>query len=104
MTIELFCTLLLGFGTSTTLVVEFIKSFLEKTGKTVSASSLSLVTGALVGAGGMVLYFIMANIAFTPANLIWIVGMAIANIMGSQLGYDKIVAVVKQMSSKKEEA
>lgn len=102
MTIELFCTLLLGLGTGTTLVVEFLKNILSKLGKNVSASVLSLFTGTVVGAGGMVLYFVMANIAFTPANLIWIVGMAIANVMGSQLGYDKIVAVIKSMSSKED--
>lgn len=101
MTIELFCTLLLAFGTGTTIVVEFIKKLLDGFKMNYSSSVLALVVGGLVGIGGTAAYFVMASIAFTPQNLVWILFEGICVIMGSQLGYDKIVAIVKQITATK---
>lgn len=101
MTIELFCTLLLAFGTGTTIVVEFLKKILDGFKVNYSSSALALVIGGIVGIFGTCAYFIMAGIAFTPQSIIWIVFEGICVIMGSQLGYDKIVAIVKQITADK---
>ena len=72
MTIELLCTLLLAVGTLSTVIVEFAKKLLDSAGMT-----------------------------FTPQAVVWILFEGICVVMGSQLGYDKIVAVIKQIAAKK---
>ena len=49
MTIELFCTLLLAFGTLTTIVVEFLKKILTGLKINYNTSAVALGTGGLVG-------------------------------------------------------
>ena len=102
MTIELFCTLLLAFGTLTTIVVEFLKKILTGLKINYNTSVVALGTGGLVGIVGTCAYFVMANIAFTPQSIRGIVFEVICVIMGSQLGYDKIVAIIKQMTANKQ--
>ena len=102
MTIELFCTLLLAFGTLTTIVVEFLKKILTSLKINYNTSVVALGTGGLVGIVGTCAYFVMANIAFTPQSIMWIIFEGICVIMGSQLGYDKIVAIIKQMTANKQ--
>lgn len=101
MTIELFCTLLLTFGTGTTIAVEFVKKILDSFKVNYSASALALAIGGVVGVLGSCAYFIMAGITFTPQSIVWILFEGICVIMGSQLGYDKIVAIVKQITATK---
>lgn len=101
MTIELFCTLLLTFGTGTTIVVEFVKKILDSFKVSYSASALALAIGGIVGVLGSCAYFIMSGITFTPQSIVWIAFEGICVIIGSQLGYDKIVSVVKQITASK---
>lgn len=101
MTLELFCTLLLAFGTLTTIVVEFIKTILNGLKINYNTSAVALATGGAVGIVGTSAYFVMAGIAFTPQSIMWIIFEGICVIMGSQLGYDKIVAIIKQLGSNK---
>lgn len=101
MTIELFCTLLLAFGTLSTVVIEFVKKFLDAVKVQYSSSVVALIVGGLVGVIGTALYFVLAGITFTPQGIVWIIFEGICVIMGSQLGYDKIVAVIKQITATK---
>lgn len=101
MTIELFCTLLLAFGTLSTVIVEFAKKLLDTTKVQYSSSVVALTVGGIVGVAGTALYFILAGITFTPQAVVWILFEGICVVMGSQLGYDKIVAVIKQIAAKK---
>ena len=102
MTIELFCTLLLAFGTLTTIVVEFLKKILTGLKINYNTSVVALGTGGLVGIVGTCAYFVIANIAFTPQSIMFVIFEGICVIMGSQLGYDKIVAIIKQMIANKQ--
>ena len=101
MTIELFCTLLLAFGTLSTVIVEFAKKLLDSVKVQYSSSVVALIVGGIVGIVGTALYFVLAGITFTPQAVVWILFEGICVVMGSQLGYDKIVAVIKQIAAKK---
>ena len=101
MTIELFCTLLLAFGTLSTVIVEFAKKLLDSLKVKYSSSVVALIVGGIVGIAGTALYFVLAGMTFTPQAVVWILFEGICVVMGSQLGYDKIVAVIKQIAAKK---
>ena len=96
MTFSLFCSLLIGLGTITTLIVEFIKSVLDGYKKTYNSQTVSLVSGFVIGIVGTTMVYIIMAIPFTPVNIIFIVFETIGVMIGAQLGYDKVVAVIKQ--------
>ena len=96
MTFSLFCSLLIGLGTITTLIVEFIKSVLDGYKKTYNSQTVSLVSGFVIGIVGTTMVYIIMAIPFTPVNIIFIVFETIGVMIGAQLGYDKVVSVIKQ--------
>lgn len=103
MTFTLFCSLLLGLGTVTTLVVEFIKSVLDGYKKTYNTQTVSLLSGIVIGAIGTVVAYIMMGIPFTPMGIVFVIFETIAVMIGAQLGYDKVVSVLKEALGKKAE-
>lgn len=96
MTFSLFCSLLIGLGTITTLIVEFIKSVLDGYKKTYSSQTVSLISGFVIGVIGTTMVYVIMVIPFTPVNIIFIVFETIGVMIGAQLGYDKVVSVIKQ--------
>ena len=83
MTIELFCTLLLAFGTLSTVIVEFVKKLLDAVKVQYSSSVVALIVGGIVGIAGTALYFVLAGITFTPQAVVWILFEGICVVMGS---------------------
>lgn len=97
MTISLFISLLLGFASFSSVITEAIKKVCENAGTKPSANFIALFNAIFIGGGGTVgAYFIM-SIPFTSINIVAIVGMVIAVWLGSMLGYDKVVQLIKQL-------
>lgn len=90
-----FIVLLTAFGTATTLGVEFIKNILDTIKAPYNTQLVSIITGGLVGVGGTLAYYLVNSVAFTPMNIAYIVLEGIGVVIGSQIGYDKIVSVIK---------
>ena len=97
MTGVLFCGLLVSLGTITTLFVEFLKSVLDGYKKTYNAQTISLIYGVVTGIVGTAMVYIVMGIPLTPVNLVFIVFETIGVMIGAQLGYGKVVSVIKQV-------
>lgn len=96
MTGALFCGLLISLGAITTLIVEFIKSVFDGYKKTYNAQTISLISGIITGIVGTTMVYIVMGIPFTLVNIVFIVFETIGVMIGAQLGYDKVVSVIKQ--------
>lgn len=101
MTGILFCGLLVSLGAITTLFVEFLKSVFDGYKKTYNAQTISLISGVVIGAIGTIVVYILMAIPFTAINIVFIAFEALAVVMGAQLGYDKVLSVIKEIVAKK---
>ena len=100
MTFTLFCGLLTGLGVLTALIIEFIKSVLDGYKKTYNTQTVSLISGLVVGIVGTVVAYILMAIPFTALNIVFIVFEGLAVTIGAQLGYDKVLSVLKEAFKK----
>lgn len=100
MTFTLFCGLLTGLGVLTALIIEFIKSVLDGYKKTYNTQTVSLISGLVVGIVGTIVVYILMAIPFTALNIVFIVFEGLAVTIGAQLGYDKVISVLKEAFKK----
>lgn len=100
MTFALFCGLLTGLGVLTALIIEFIKSVLDGYKKTYNTQTVSLISGLVVGVVGTIVVYILMAIPFTALNIVFIVFEGLAVTIGAQLGYDKVISVLKEAFKK----
>lgn len=96
MTFTMFCSLLVGLGAITALFVEFVKSVLDGYKKVYNKQTVSLLSGLVIGVIGTIVVYVLMGVPFTTINVVFIVFEALAVVMGAQLGYDKVVSVIKQ--------
>lgn len=101
MTVNMFLILLVVFASVSTLLTEALKKFFENLKKDASANLIALIDAIVVGGGGSVGVFIWLGIAFTPANIVAIVALVMCVWIGSMIGYDKVVQLVKQLIEEK---
>ena len=102
MTITLFITMLtLGAGV-TSLLTEAIKKAYSNAGKEYSANLVALINAIIVGCGGTAVLYMLQAIPWTVNNIICMVLMGVAVWIGSMIGYDKIIQLIKQLAEKKE--
>lgn len=86
--------LLACFSTLTGLIVEAIK---KVTGKEKGKYELvSLIVALVVGTAGTAIYYIFKNIPFNLVNDITIGLMGLACALTSQVGYDKVRALIEK--------
>lgn len=83
-------------------MTEGIKAWYKNAGKNYSANLIALINAFIVGGGGTVVSYILIGIPFVLANVICIILMIIVVWLGSMIGYDKIMQLIKQITSKEE--
>ena len=98
MTVTLFISLLVSFAAISGTVTQIEKKVFANFGKTPSANLLALIDALVIGGGGTVITYLYLNIPFTVVNIAAIIGMAIAVGLGSMVGYDKIIQLIKQLT------
>lgn len=103
MTLQVFLILLTVCATVTALVTEAIKKMLDTMKAKYASNIVALVVAIIVGAVVVALYYVLKSIAFTGVNIIYIFLMALANWIGSMVGYDKVKQAITQLSTRKEE-
>ena len=102
MTITLFISILtLGAG-ATALLTEAIKKAYENAGKEYSSNIIALIDAIVVGGGGVAVTYMLMGIPWTVNNIICLILMTIAVWIGSMVGFDKIIQLVKQIEKVKE--
>ena len=100
MTIQLFITLLVALCAVSGLLTEAIKKWFENKQKNPSANLIAVIDALVVGGGGMVAAYIWLSIPFVLPNIIAIAAMIFLVAIGSMVGYDKVIQLITQISSK----
>lgn len=83
------------------LLTEAIKKVYQNAGKEYSANLIALINAVVVGGCGTAAAYILMGIAFTLPNIVCLLVMASAVWLGSMIGYDKVIQLVAQLSTKK---
>ena len=98
MTLELFIILLIIMSAASGLLTEATKKWFENKNSNPSANLIATIDGLVVGGGGAAAAYVWLGIAFTLPNILAIVAMALAVGVGSMIGYDKVIQLIKQLS------
>jgi len=102
MSITLFITMFTVGAAASALLTEAVKKFYTNAGKECSPNIVALIDAVVIGAGGTAVVYMLMNIPWTVNNIICLVLMAVCVWIGSMIGYDKVVQLLKQLESKEE--
>lgn len=103
MTLQIFLVLLTVCATITALVTETVKKTLDSLKVKYASNIIALIVAIIVGAVIVALYYVSNTIEFTGVNIAYMFLMALANWIGSMVGYDKVKQAITQLSTRKEE-
>ena len=101
MTITLFVSILTIGAAVNSLLTEAIKKFYENAGRQYSANVIALVDALVIGGLGTAIVYMLMGIPWTVNNIICLLMMVVATWIGSMIGYDKIIQLIKQLEMKK---
>lgn len=99
MTITLFIWFLTIGSAFTALLTEAIKKAYANANKNYSSNVIALVNAILIGIGGTAIVYSLLGIPFTINNILCMFLMSICVWVGSMIGYDKIIQLLKQIGS-----
>ncbi len=103
MPISFLTTALLIVSVITNLTVEGIKELLDGTKVKYSSNVLAAVLSVLIACAVSVIYLIMTDTVFTMKIGVEIVVLMYLGFLISTVGYDKVIQMLKQIQSVKEE-
>jgi hypothetical protein len=103
MPISFLTTALLIVSVITNLTVEGIKQLLDGTKVKYSSNVLAAVLSVLIACAVSVIYLIMTDTVFTMKIGVEIVVLMYLGFLISTVGYDKVIQMLKQIQSVKEE-
>lgn len=103
MPISFLTTALLIVSVITNLTVEGIKKLLDRTKVKYSSNVLAAVLSILIACAVSVIYLIMTDTVFTMKIGVEIVVLMYLGFLISTVGYDKVIQMLKQIQSVKEE-
>lgn len=103
MPISFLTTALLIVSVITNLTVEGIKKLLDVTKVKYSSNVLAAVLSVLIACAVSVIYLIMTDTIFTMKIGVEIVVLMYLGFLISTVGYDKVIQMLKQIQSVKEE-
>ena len=103
MPISFLTTALLIVSVVTNLTVEGIKKLLDGTKVKYSSKVLAAVLSVLIACAVSVIYLIMTDTVFTMKIGVEIVVLMYLGFLISTVGYDKVIQMLKQIQSVKEE-
>ena len=101
MPISFLTTALLGVSLLTNLTVEGIKKLLEGTDAKYSSNVLAAIISVCIAGASSAIYLIMNNIAFSMKISVEVVVLMYLSFLTSTVGYDKVIQMVKQVQSVK---
>ena len=100
MSITLFITMFTVGAAASALLTEAVKKFYANAGKECSPNVIALVDAVVIGAGGTAVVYMLMDIPWTVNNIICLMLMAVCVWIGSMIGYDKIIQLLKQIEEK----
>ncbi len=90
MTLEVFISTLVLSAAVTSLGIEIIKTLLNKFHIKYNTVIMSTVIAFILGVAEIFIYYGMNGLAVTATAFVYAVYMGMANLVASQVGYDKI--------------
>lgn len=103
MTVTLFISIFTVGAAISGLLTEAVKKAYQNAGKEYSANIIALIDAAVVGGLGTACAYMLLGIPWTVNNIICLALMVVVVWMGSMIGYDKIVQLLKQIGDVKED-
>jgi len=100
MSITLFITMFTVGAAASALLTEAVKKFYTNAGKECSPNIVALIDAVVIGAGGTAVVYMLMNISWTVNNIICLILMTWCVWIGSMIGYDKVVQLLKQIEAK----
>lgn len=101
MTATLFVILAVICCAVSSLLTEGIKQwFKNKSEKNYSANLIALINAAVVGCGGTAIAYVLLGVPFILPNILCLVLMCGVVWLGSMIGYDKVIQLIKQITDK----
>lgn len=101
MTVTLFVTVLTIGALVSGLLTEAIKKAYANAKKEYSANIIALINAFIVGGGGTAVTYMLLNVPWGVNNIICMCLMVICVWIGSMIGYDKIIQLIKQIADNK---
>lgn len=101
MTLESFISILVLSATTTSLGIEVIKILLNKFNMKYDTLIMATVIAFVLGVAEIFIYYGMNELTVTVITFVYAVCMGIANLVASQVGYDKIKEFLLVLFSKK---
>lgn len=102
MTLEIFVSILVLSATVTSLGIEIIKSLLTKFNVKYDTVVLATVIAFVLGVAEIFVYYAMNGLPIVMLTFIYAVCMGVANLVASQIGYDKVKEFVLALFAKKQ--
>lgn len=103
MTVALFVSMLTVGAAASALLTQAIKQFYTNAKKEYSSNVIALINSVVIGCGGTAVTYMLMGVKWTVNNIICMILMGICVWVGSMIGYDKIVQLVKQIGVKNSE-
>ena len=100
MSTTLFITMFTVGAAAAALLTEAVKKFYANVGKECAPNVVALVNAVVIGAGGTAVVYMLMDIPWTVNNIICLILMAGCVWIGSMIGYDKVVQLLKQIEVK----
>ena len=104
MNIALFLIILTIGATASGLFTEAVKKAFQNANKNYSANALALLDALVIGGGGTAVVYQFMDIPWTANNIISLCIMVLCVWVGSMVGYDKVIQLVKQIKEGKNDA
>lgn len=101
MTIAMFIMIATICCAVSVLLTEGIKVWCKNANKNYSANLIALINSLVVGGGGTAVTYVLTDVPFTTPNIICIGLMIVAVWLGSMIGYDKVMQLISQITTKK---
>lgn len=99
MTVTLFITIVTVGAAVSALLTEAIKKAYQNAGKEYSANVIALVNAFVVGGIGTAVVYMLRGITWTLNNIICLCLMILVVWIGSMIGYDKVIQLLKQIGN-----
>ena len=103
MTVTLFVSILTIGALISSLLTEAIKKAYENAKKEYSSNIIALLNAIIVGGGGTAVVYMLIGIPWTVNNSICLALVTICVWVGSMIGYDKVLQLIKQLMEIKKE-
>ena len=98
MTITLFVTIITVGALVASLLTEAIKKMYTNARKNYSANVVALINAVVIGGLGTAVVYMLLRIPWTVNNIICLFVMVVCMWIGSMIGYDKVLQLVKQIT------